>query len=84
MKMISDEVLNMISGGVLPDGWQEEINEWIKMYSNFDERELGRIGYTKDADGMIMMLRSTYREEESNVFPADIDIICDYIRNNYK
>lgn len=84
MKMISDEVLNMISGGVLPDGWQEEINEWIKMYSNFDERELGRIGYTKDADGMIMMLRSNYREDESNISPADINIICDYIRNNYK
>jgi len=54
------------------------------MYSNFDERELGRIGYTKDADGMIMMLRSNYREDESNISPADINIICDYIRNNYK
>ena len=85
MDRLTDDVMKLISGGVLPEGWQTEVNGYIKQFKTLDEHELRRVsGVEKKAEGLIALLKKHYREDESNISPADFDELCGYIRQTYK
>lgn len=83
-KALSDEILNKISGGVLPEGWQDEAMEMIRQFKTYvDPAKVKEKGYNSDAEALVAMIRLSYTEDESNISPADLEVLCDFILKNY-
>ena len=51
MKALSDDLLKKISGGVLPEGWEEEVDDMIAEFNSMDF-----VDVPKSAESMILVL----------------------------
>ena len=86
MKALSDDFMKMVSGGTLPDDWEEDVDDLIKRFKNYsgDGFEFGSIpGVTKDAEGMIKLLKTSW-EGEIDLSKEELETVFNYIRNNYR
>ncbi len=45
--------------------------------------ELARLGQTKDAEGLVGLLKMTYKEENAELTAEDMDTVYNYIRKHY-
>ncbi len=52
MKALSDDLLKKNSGGVLLEGWEEEIDEMIAEFNSMDF-----VDVPKNTEGMILVLK---------------------------
>lgn len=85
MKILDDELLKKVSGGVLSEYWEEEVDDMIAEFHSQDAYELKELSHVdKDAEGMITIVRRTYGKEGTNkLSEEDLDLICNYIREHY-
>ncbi len=85
MKILDDELLKKVSGGVLPAGWGKQVDFMIAEFHSQDAYELKELSHVdKDAEGMITIVRRTYGKEGTNkLSEEDLDLICNYIREHY-
>lgn len=86
MKALSDDFMKMVSGGTLPEGWEEDIDYMIEGFKNYngDGFEFGSIsGITRDAEGMIKLLKTSW-EGEIDLSKEELETVFNYIRNNYR
>ena len=85
MKILDDELLKKVSGGVLPAGWGKQVDFMIAEFHSQDAYELKKLSHVdKDAEGMITIVRRTYGKEGTNkLSEEDLDLICNYIREHY-
>ena len=85
MKISDDELLKKVSGGVLPAGWEKQVDFMIAEFHSQDAYELKELSHVdKDAEGMITIVRRTYGKEGTNkLSEEDLDLICNYIREHY-
>lgn len=85
MKISDDELLKKVSGGVLPAGWEKQVDFMIAEFHSRDAYELKELSHVdKDAEGMITIVRRTYGKEGTNkLSEEDLDLICNYIREHY-
>ena len=85
MKILDDELLKKVSGGVLPSGWEKQIGFMIAEFHSQDAYELKELSHVdKDAEDMIAIVRRTYGKEGTNkLSEEDLDLICNYIREHY-
>lgn len=85
MKISDDELLKKVSGGVLPAGWEKQVDFMIAEFHSRDAYELKELSHVdKDAEGIITIVRRTYGKEGTNkLSEEDLDLICNYIREHY-
>ena len=85
MKILDDELLKRVSGGVLPADWEKQIGFMIAEFHSQDAYELKELSHVdKDAEGMITIVRRTYGKEGTNkLSEEDLDLICNDIREHY-
>ena len=85
MKILDDELLKKVSGGVLPADWEKQIGFMIAEFHSQDAYELKELSHVdKDAEGMITIVRRTYGKEGTNkLSEEDLDLICNDIREHY-
>ena len=85
MKILDDELLKRVSGGVLPADWEKQVGFMIAEFHSQDAYELKELSHVdKDAEGMITIVRSTYGKEGTNkLSEEDLDLICNDIREHY-
>ena len=85
MKILDDELLKKVSGGVLPAGWEKQVDFMIAEFHSQDAYELKELSHVdKDAEGMITIVRRTYGKEGTNkLSEEDLDLICNCIREHY-
>ena len=85
MKILDDELLKKDSGGVLPSGWEKQVDFMIAEFHSQDAYELKELSHVdKDAEDMIAIVRRTYGKEGTNkLSEEDLDLICNYIREHY-
>ncbi len=85
MKILDDELLKKVSGGVLPAGWEKQVGFMIAEFHSQDAYELKELSHVdKDAEGMITIVRRTYGKEGTNkLSEEDLDLICNCIREHY-
>jgi hypothetical protein len=85
MKISDDELLKKVSGGVLPAGWEKQVDFMIAEFHSRDAYELKELSHVdKDAEGMITIVRRTYGKEGTNkLSEEDLDLICNDIREHY-
>ena len=85
MKILDDELLKKVSGGVLPAGWGKQVDFMIAEFHSKDAYELKELSHVdKDAEGMITIVRRTYGKEGTNkLSEEDLDLICNDIREHY-
>jgi hypothetical protein len=85
MKILDDELLKKVSGGVLPAGWGKQVDFMIAEFHSQDAYELKELSHVdKDAEGMITIVRRTYGKEGTNkLSEEDLDPICNCIREHY-
>ena len=85
MKVLDDELLKKVSGGVLPAGWEKQVGFMIAEFHSQDAYELKELSHVdKDAEGMITIVRRTYGKEGTNkLSEEDLDLICNCIREHY-
>ena len=85
MKILDDELLKKVSGGVLPAGWGKQVDFMIAEFHSKDAYELKELSHVdKDAEGMITIVRRTYGKEGTNkLSEEDLDLICNCIRKHY-
>jgi|GEM_PF-3043270 len=85
MKILDDELLKKVSGGVLPAGWGKQVDFMIAEFHSQDAYELKELSHVdKDAEGMITIVRRTYGKEGTNkLSEEDLDLICNDIREHY-
>ena len=85
MKISDDELLKKVSGGVLPAGWEKQVDFMIAEFHSQDAYELKELSHVdKDAEGMITIVRRTYGKEGTNkLSEEDLDLICNDIREHY-
>ncbi len=85
MKILDDELLKKVSGGVLPAGWGKQVDFMIAEFHSQDAYELKELSHVdKDAEDMIAIVRRTYGKEGTNkLSEEDLDLICNYIREHY-
>lgn len=77
--------MKKVSGGVLPAGWEKQVDFMIAEFHSQDAYELKELSHVdKDAEGMITIVRRTYGKEGTNkLSEEDLDLICNYIREHY-
>ena len=85
MKILDDELLKKVSGGVLPAGWGKQVDFMIAEFHSQDAYELKELSHVdKDAEDMIAIVRRTYGKEGTNkLSEEDLDLICNDIREHY-
>ncbi|MBQ2078421.1 MAG: hypothetical protein II459_02245 [Erysipelotrichaceae bacterium] len=77
--------MKKVSGGVLPAGWEKQVDFMIAEFHSQDAYELKELSHVdKDAEGMITIVRRTYGKEGTNkLSEEDLDLICNCIREHY-
>ncbi|MBQ2506670.1 MAG: hypothetical protein II526_09995 [Erysipelotrichaceae bacterium] len=77
--------MKKVSGGVLPAGWEKQVDFMIAEFHSRDAYELKELSHVdKDAEGMITIVRRTYGKEGTNkLSEEDLDLICNCIREHY-
>ena len=75
-KMLDDELLDLVSGGVLIDGWDESLLELMKHYKAI----YGEKGYQKVKELMMKSLN----DPTSPIEASDMETIYHFIEVNWE
>ena len=76
---MSEEFLNIISGGALPAGWEATTDSYIENY----KKNAAAGGLEDSADGMIRYIRGTSPAARTPEHEADFEQMYQYIRAHY-
>lgn len=72
---LNEEVLNLVSGGILREGWDETVYEMMALYK-------GKFGESGKAR-LITLFEEKGVGGDSPLEPKDIPVIVDYINANW-
>lgn len=77
---LSLDMLENVSGGVLPDGWQSGVDDFIRDFKNLPEERLVAYGLTRSADSAVLYV-TRHMTNTCGMSSADADTVAAYIRS---
>ena len=79
---LNEDLLKSISGGVLPEGWESEVEMIISVWKNTSDSTLISWGFKPGKEGLIEYYRvnEDYQRRDR---AKDLEAVIDYIDKNY-
>ena len=81
---LNEELLNSISGGALPVGWEQNVDGMIQVWKTEGDEALIQKGFTPGKDGLVRLYRNLFEEvcvREGRM--DDLDTILNYVETHY-
>ena len=79
---LNEDLLKTIAGGVLPEGWEREIDQIISVWKNTSDKTLIQWGYQPGKEGLIEYYRINGDYQRGDR-AKDLETVIDYIDKNY-
>lgn len=80
---LDDRLISMVSGGYLPEGWQDCVKDSIINFLKMSDEELSSYGCTRNAESLIATMDEDFRIQEG-LTDDELQQVRDYIRSNYE